>query len=64
MIGAPLLLDVRRGGFGHYPTAHGGEIDVSSTAESGTAFTVRVPRAMTIAAPRKPPASLESGAAA
>jgi PAS domain S-box-containing protein len=35
-------------------TAHGGEIDVSSTAEDGTRFAVRLPRGMALAAAPHP----------
>lgn len=43
-------------------TAHGGEIDVRSTAERGTTFTVRVPRSLASEAPRHPADGLEDGA--
>ncbi len=42
-------------------TAHGGEIDVRSSAESGTTFTVRVPRLLARQAARDPRYGLDDG---
>ena len=45
-------------------TAHGGEIEVRSTVEDGTTFTVRVPRGVAIAPPRDDTTASQDGAPA